>query len=67
MMFCKHCEAQIKIHNKLDMDVYLWRHLKDVHPDIFKKEEDKCLSDIWSDNFRADNPESDYLALRGGV
>lgn len=71
MVFCKHCEKQVFVKNRVDMDIYLWKHLKEKHPDIFKAEEDKDLEDIFHDNFRADNSESDIsareLAVAGGA
>lgn len=61
MIFCKHCGKQVFVHNKIDMDIYLWRHLKDKHPQEFKKQEDKELEWIFKDNFTVDNPESELL------
>lgn len=62
MVTCKHCNKQVKVHSRIDMDVYLWQHLKEKHPDIFRKESDKFLEDIFHDNFTVDNPESDIDA-----
>lgn len=62
MIFCKHCKKQVKIHNRIDEDLYLWNHLKIKHPDVFKAEDSKTLEEMFHDNYTVDNPESDIEA-----